>query len=83
MHSYLIISIAVWGAHLGPLENGRPVVDVTADDVLFWRRADEVCDHVCPVAKNLHQPRLLAPLLILAARRLLVECVPGQAEGEV
>ena len=64
-------------AHLGPLENGGPVVDIAADDVLFRRRADEVGYHVCPVAEDLQQPLLLAPGRILPASRLLVEAVPA------
>ena len=63
--------------HLGPLEDGRPVEDVAAQHILLRRRADEVGDHVRPVPEDVHQPRLLLPLRVLAARWLLVEAVPA------
>ena len=66
-------------AHLSPFEDGRSVKDVTADDILLGSRADEIGDHVGPVAENLQQARLLAALWVLPACLLLVKTVPDQA----
>ena len=69
--------MAVSRLYLSPLKDGRPVKDVTSNDILLGRGPDEVCDHVCPVAKNLQQASLLCARLILASSWLLVEGIPA------